>query len=696
MNSDENRLQISCQSLKGVGPKLAEKLGQMGLNTALDLLFHLPFRYQDRTRLTPINQLRQGQIALVQAKVRDVDIVFRGKRMMLCQIGDEIGLLTLRFFHFSNAQRIHLDNAGWIRCFGEIRRVGVALEMMHPEYQPINPNTPPPLAERLTPVYPTTQGVSQRLLRQIIAQAIVLLKQSNTLSELLPASILKRYQFPTLIESLCFLHEPPSAVRLSALTEGQHLTQQRLAFEELLAHHLCLRELRRKMQCYHAPALSKNSLLFKQFIQLLGFQLTGAQQRVLNEIEKEMASATPMLRLLQGDVGSGKTVVAGVCALQAVANGYQVAMMAPTEILAEQLFGHFSHWFSALGFSVAWLTSQVKGKKRQATLAKIASGEADIVVGTHALFQKEVLFCKLALVIIDEQHRFGVHQRMLLREKGSDDKTRPHQLIMTATPIPRTLAMSAYADLDHSVIDELPPGRKPIVTVVIPNTRRPSVIERIAEACKAGRQVYWVCTLIEESEVLQCQAAEKTFEALQAALPQLKIALIHGRLKAAEKDALMQAFKAHQFHVLVATTVIEVGVDVANASLMVIENPERLGLSQLHQLRGRVGRGSAQSHCVLLYQTPLSRNARERLHTMRSTQNGFEIAEKDLALRGPGEVLGTRQAGDVRMRIADLIRDQHLLGAVAEVAEQLQSQHPETVVRLIQRWLGASRQYGRV
>jgi ATP-dependent DNA helicase RecG len=695
--SAENRqIKDSVEKLKGVGPQVKARLEKLGVFRIMDLLFHLPFRYEDRTRLLKLEQVRPGQSVLVEGEIEHVNIV-RGRRLtMICRISDGTGVLNLRFFHFSNAQRRFLERGKRMRCFGDVRFGSMGYEMAHPEYQVLSGDVVPPLDQTLTPVYPSTDGVSQSLWRKLINQALAILKTSSDELELLPQVFLDDFNFPSMLQALLYVHKPPAQVKWLELTDGHHPAQQRLALEELLAHQLSLRELRQKSQKQEAYALPVNDEWKKLFLNQLSFTLTGAQERVCADIQKDFENPFPMLRLLQGDVGSGKTVVAAIAVLQAIANGKQAAIMAPTEILAEQHFQHFSAWFSVMDVKLAWLSSQVKGKKREAVLASILSGEAQVVIGTHALFQKDVEFKNLALVVIDEQHRFGVHQRLALHDKGKHSGFVAHQLIMTATPIPRTLAMCAYADLDHSIVDELPPGRKPISTIAIDNNRRAQIIDRIRFHCEKGRQVYWVCTLIEESEVLQCQAAERAAELLTKALPTLRVALIHGRLKSKDKEAMMQAFKNHEYDVLVATTVIEVGVDVPNATLMVIENPERLGLAQLHQLRGRVGRGEHESYCVLLFQSPLSKVARTRLNTMRESQDGFVIAEKDLQLRGPGEVLGTRQTGDIQMRIADLLRDAQLIPKAQKLADQLLQTHPNLAKAIIDRWLGAAKQYGAV
>ena len=696
MNNGPNTLdRVPVTELKGVGPKLAAKLAGLSIYTVQDLLFHLPLRYQDRTRITAIGALQAGVDAVIEGEIRAADIVFGRRRSLVCRLQDNTGTISLRFFHFSAAQKQALSNGTRLRCFGEARRGASGLEIYHPEYKTITESQPVAMLQALTPIYPSSDGLSQQGWRKLSQQALTLLKP-NTLIEHLPQPPNIRGERVSLEQALNYLHRPPANAPQQQLRAGEHPYQQRLAFEELLAHNLSLLKLRSDIQSLGAPCLRHENTLSEPFLAQLGFDLTGAQQRVLVEIINDLEQTRPMLRLVQGDVGSGKTVVAALAALKAVGSGYQTAIMAPTEILAEQHLTNFTQWMQPLGLKIGWLTGKVKGKRRQQQLAAIANHQVDIIIGTHALFQDEVEFAKLGLVIIDEQHRFGVHQRMALKDKAAANVGHPHQLIMTATPIPRTLAMSAYADLDTSVIDELPPGRTPINTVVIDNNRRPQVVERVRNACKQGRQAYWVCTLIEESEVLEAQAAEDSCESLRAALPELTVGLIHGRMKPDQKAAVMLAFKSHQLDVLVATTVIEVGVDVANASLMIIENAERLGLAQLHQLRGRVGRGSTASHCVLMYQAPLGQLGKQRLQTLRQSSDGFVIAEKDLQLRGPGELLGTRQTGLMQLRIADLERDQHLLEQVKKTAEALIQHHPQAVDALIQRWLADGEQYAQV
>jgi ATP-dependent DNA helicase RecG len=679
-------------ALRGVGPKMAEKLSLLGITQVYDLLFHLPLRYQDRTRISPIGALQAGIDAVVEGEIRAADVSFGRRRSLVCRLQDGTGTLTLRFFHFSAAQKAGLGTGTRLRCYGEVRRGASGLELYHPEYQRLEDGRTPPVEECLTPVYPGTAGVSQSVWRKLCAQALAVLSQGS-LPDLLPAG---SGQHMALAEALNYLHSPPPDAPQELIRQGRHPAQLRLVLEELVAHNLSLEKLRRQQRALGGPDMRSGERATAEFIETLSFELTGAQRRVVAEIAADLGSGQPMLRLVQGDVGSGKTVVAACAALQAIRSGYQVAIMAPTEILAEQHWLGFQQWFEPLGIGMTWLTGRLKGKARAATLEQLAGGEAELVVGTHALFQDDVRFDRLGLVIIDEQHRFGVHQRLSLSDKAGDRHGRPHQLVMTATPIPRTLAMVAYADLDCSVIDELPPGRQAVQTVLIDSERREQVVERVRAACAAGRQAYWVCTLIEESDALQCQAAEATCEELKAALPDTSIGLVHGRLKPAEKAGVMAQFKSGDIQLLVATTVIEVGVDVANASLMIIENPERLGLAQLHQLRGRVGRGADASHCVLLYQSPLGQHSKTRLTAMRESSDGFYIAERDLELRGPGEVLGTRQTGLMEFRLADIQLHADLLPQVRCLATSLADTDPSTVDRLIRRWLGDAERFASV
>lgn len=673
-------------TLKGVGAQLSARLEKLGLFTLQDLLFHLPYRYVDRTKITPIGSLLPYQAAVVEGNVSGANVVFGKRRSLVCRLKDGSGSINLRFYHFNASQKQALSNGEKVRCYGEVRPGVSGLEMYHPEYQVYSDASPPPLEQTLTPAYHTTDGISQPRLRGLIEQ-LFQFANSTMLPDLSPHKDSKH----SLLERLHYLHFPPQDALLEALIDGEHPYQQQLITEELTAYQLSLLRLREQRLNQHAPALVDASELISAFTQSLAFELTSAQQRVCDNIRSDLKKNTPMMRLLQGDVGSGKTVVAAIAALCATASGKQVALMAPTDILAEQHRSNFSAWFSPLNIRVAWLSGKQKVKERREQSSAIANGDAQLVVGTHALFQNDVSFHDLALVIIDEQHRFGVHQRLLLRDKGHT----PHQLIMTATPIPRTLAMSAYADLDYSVIDELPKGRLPVETVVISQKRREDIINRIRHACLDGRQAYWVCTLIEQSENLSAEAAEDAVTKLMEQLPDIKIGLVHGRLKPKDKEAIMVEFKAGNIQLLVATTVIEVGVDVPNASVMVIENPERLGLAQLHQLRGRVGRGTIASHCVLLYGDALSRHGKSRLQAMRSTSDGFKIAEIDLELRGPGEVLGTRQTGDIAFKVADLQRDLTLMPAIHEHAKIILSQQPLLAEQLIARWIGHSEQFAQ-
>ncbi|MEL4282778.1 MULTISPECIES: ATP-dependent DNA helicase RecG [Shewanella] len=682
---------VPITDLKGVAKRVAEKLAKLGITTVQDLLFHLPLRYEDRTQIYPIAALMPGNYGTIEAEIQSTQIIQGRKRMLVCNVRDNTGSMSLRFFNFSMAQRNAMQNGLMIRAYGEIRRGNHQAEIVHPEYKIVYPGEDIHLSDTLTPIYPTTEGLKQASWIKLTEQALELLEDGG-LAELLPANLQPNSM--SLKQALQTLHRPHAGISQFDLELGQHPAQQRLVQEELLAHNLSMLRLRQRSNLDAAVTMHASGQLLNPFLASLPFKPTGAQQRVVAEIGKDLAQPHPMMRLVQGDVGSGKTLVAALAALQAIENGYQVAMMAPTELLAEQHAANFTAWFDPLGLKVGWLAGKLKGKARAQSLADIESGAAQMVIGTHAIFQQQVTFNKLALIIIDEQHRFGVHQRMGLREKGINQGFHPHQLIMTATPIPRTLAMTAYADLDTSIIDELPPGRTPVTTVAIPDSRRNEVLERVRNSVVTDkRQAYWVCTLIEESEVLECQAAEDTAEELRQALPELSIGLVHGRMKSVEKQKIMADFKAGTIHLLVATTVIEVGVDVPNSSLMIIENPERLGLAQLHQLRGRVGRGAVASHCVLLYKAPLSQTASQRLNVLRQSNDGFVIAQKDLEIRGPGEVLGTKQTGLAELKIADLVRDQALIPHIQKLASHVMSQAPESVDAIIHRWLGHRQQY---
>ena len=680
--------------LKGVGPALSEKLLKLGIECLQDLLFHLPNRYLDRTRLVPLAALKPNQDVVIEGKVLTCDIIAGRRRSLLVVIGDETGRARLRFFHFSMAQKNALVTGKAIRVYGEARVGSQGLEIYHPEYQFLD-KSPRPLDTALTPVYPTTEGLHQTRLRDICLQAIQLLDDTKV-EDYIPAHLLPdKYQVPLMV-ALRFLHQPDPDVSLVELQSGTHPYQQRLALEELVAHQLSLQIMRRDTQMGEAAVLPvANAMEWRNtLLNSLGFSLTVAQQRVVQEIAQDLEQPVPMLRLVQGDVGAGKTLVAALAILQAVAGGKQAALMAPTEILAEQHKQSFQRWFDVLGIKTIFLSGRTKGKARTAICDMIADGRAQVAIGTHALFQDDVMFNDLSLVVIDEQHRFGVNQRLALNERNRSN-LRPHQLIMTATPIPRTLAMSHYSNLDTSVIDELPPGRTPIQTVALSQSKRSQVVNRVSDACQQGRQAYWVCTLIEESDVLEMQAAEAAYDELRLSLPHLRIGLVHGRMKAHEKAEVMLAFSEHDIDLLVATTVIEVGVDVPNASLMIIENPERLGLSQLHQLRGRVGRGTVQSHCVLLYGSPLSRQSTERIAAMRQTSNGFELAEIDLKLRGPGELLGAKQSGDIGFHVADLLRDADLLPLAQQLSATLIHQYPAEASQVIRRWLPQAMQYSQ-
>ncbi len=683
-------------ALKGVGDALAGKLAKLGIETVQDLLFLLPLRYEDRTQIVPIGTLRAGERSVVEGEIQLAEVAFRKRRQLLVRIADGSGFLTLRFFYFTAQQQAQLTRGVRLRCYGEARRGTLGLEIVHPEYRRADGEDAQRTEDSLTPVYPATEGVQQGRLRILTAQALAEAER-DSVHDWLPAELLRDLRLPPLAQALAYVHRPPPGADLAPLVAGRHPAQRRLAFEELLAHQLSLRLLRREIRADAAWPLAPAGALARRFRDSLPFALTGAQERALAEVRADLAVASPMLRLVQGDVGSGKTVVAALAALAAVECGFQAVLMAPTELLAEQHWQNFERWLRPLQLPVALLSGRLTGKSRQQTLDAIAAGsEVPVVVGTHALFQEGVRFGRLALAIVDEQHRFGVHQRMALREKGQADGRFPHQLIMTATPIPRTLAMTAYADLDVSVIDELPPGRTPVRTVVLAETRRDEVVARIESACRAGRQAYWVCPLIEESDELDYQAAEATYKALVAALPTLRIGIAHGRLTPTAKEAVMAKFRRGLLDLLVATTVIEVGVDVPNASLMIVENAERMGLAQLHQLRGRVGRGAAESSCLLLYKGPLSPLARERLEVMRTTNDGFEVSRRDLELRGPGELLGTRQTGLIQMKVAELVRDADLLPRVQKAAEVMLERHPDNIAPLLRRWIGAREHYGKV
>lgn len=692
---------VPITSLKGVGPKIAELLSHLEIFTTQDLLFHLPLRYEDRSKIYAISALKPGDRVLIEGAIDFAQFV--GKRRYLkCVLSDVSGAsIDLIFYHLVHVHHKRLVHARTlVRCFGEVR-IGFSghLEIVHPEYiytDELTENNLLSLSPCLSPVYPTTKGLSQITLRKLMRQALPLLQQKNYLPELLPDPIMQKNNFIALHDALRIVHFPPVDIDLEILLNGKHPAQQRFIFEELMAHQLSLQNMRYRARSNKAIALPHADHLSKKLLTQLPFQLTNAQHCALNEIEKDMMQNIPMLRLMQGDVGSGKTIVACFAALNAISAGYQVALMAPTEILCEQHYQNFLQWLTPLNIKVDLLLGRHTNAEQNKIKSSLISGEIKLIIGTHALFQDDVEFKNVCLFIIDEQHRFGVNQRLALMEKGLKTGYFPHQLIMTATPIPRTLAMTAYADLDFSIIDELPPGRKPITTVLISSEKRDDIILRVRANCKLKKQAYWICTLIEESDILQCQAAETTAQYLQDELKDLRVGLIHGRLSSDEKNAAMSTFSRGEIDLLVATTVVEVGVDVANASLMIIENPERLGLAQLHQLRGRIGRGNELSFCVLLYQHPLSEIAKKRLTLMRETQDGFVIAEADLEMRGPGEMLGARQSGLAQLRVADLIRDQSLLQQAKDASEFIVKTYPDLSAQLMQRWIGAEIKYLKV
>ena len=679
----------SVQQLQGVGAAAATLLEKLHIFSTDDLLFHLPRDYEDRSTIIPMNQLVVGRSYLLEGEVRSVDFPPGKKKSLAALLQDDFGKVTLRFYHIYKGLTDRIKIGQRLRIFGEVRVGARGLELYHPEIQVIQQHTALPKTQ-LTAIYPSTEGLTQPKLREYVRQALQY--HSDELAELLPKKYSNGYE---LKEALHYIHEPPTDANMLQLNQGSHPAQQRLIFEELVAHQVSLLTRRAYIRQIAAPRFNSSKVLAKHLLDGLPFQMTNAQKRVSKEILHDLKQDQPMLRLVQGDVGAGKTLVAAVAACHALEADWQVALMAPTEILAEQHYLNFKRWFDPLGIEVAWLSGKQKGKARAQAEQQIKQGHAQLIVGTHALFQDNVEFSKLGLVIIDEQHRFGVDQRLALRNKGTDQFT-PHQLVMTATPIPRTLAMSAYGDLDTSIIDELPPGRTPIQTVTIPLDRREQVLQRIASNCREGKQAYWVCTLVEQSETLDAQAAEATYQEIKERFSDINIGLVHGKMKADEKQSVMQAFKDNQLQLLIATTVIEVGVDVPNASIMVIENAERLGLSQLHQLRGRVGRGATASFCALLYKTPLSQNGQERLSILRESNDGFVIAEKDLEIRGPGELLGTKQTGDIGFRVARLERDDHLLSQAHYVAAQILKDYPQHADGLLKRWLPEAPRYAYV
>ena len=684
---------VPVTALKGVGPKIRERLGRLGIHSIQDLLFHLPLRYEDRTRVARMGSLCPGDVVVLHGMVRGAFIGYGRRRSLSVEIADESGSVYLRFFHFSAVQQRALRRGAEIQCFGEVRQGPRSLELVHPAYKLITPHTSITVEQCLTPVYSTTAGLTQSSFRKLTALALSILNTEDGLPEYLPQSILERRSLPPIKTALELVHRPPPDTSLAELSSPEYPARRRLIFEELVSHHLSLCVLREQHSRQHAPPLHADGILAERFAKDLPFTLTDSQRGVIEQIRSDLGREHPMYRLLQGDVGCGKTVVAAFAAVHAVEAGFQVALMAPTELLAEQHAGNLREWLEPLGVEFAWLKGTLSASDRETALTSIASGRATLAVGTHALFQERVEFARLGLIIVDEQQRFGVHQRFALRSKGIRQGLHPHQLIMTATPIPRTLAMTVYGQLNTSVIDTLPPGRIPVSTAVLPSTRRTEVIEKVRKACTTGGQAYWVCTSIETSEEMECETVLETSEMLQHALPQLRVGLVHGRMQSADKEKVMSDFKAGDISLVVATTVIEVGVDVPNATLMVIENAERLGLAQLHQLRGRIGRGNRAGVCVMMYRSPLSDHARARLSILRKTHDGFEIAGQDLALRGPGEFLGTQQTGIRQFRIADLVRDAELLPDVQRVASELMMRYPHCVSLLIERWLGKAEDY---
>lgn len=681
-------LELPSSVLPSTATALA-RLKKLGIERPFDLILHLPLRYEDETKLTPIAQAHAGQTVVVEGKVIDTEIAYRPRRMLVCRVRDDSGMVNARFLYFYPSQAKSFAVGARVRLFGEIRDGFFGAEMVHPRYRIVAKDEPLPTT--LTPVYPTTAGLSQDKLRKLIADAL----KACDLTDTLPAAVLREFGLTAFEASVRRLHHPPAGADLRALEDRSDAAWRRIKFDELLAQQLSMRLHRKRRNEAKAARLPPKKSLTSELLKTLPFALTAAQRKTAAEIARDLGSSHPMQRLLQGDVGSGKTIVAALAALQAIENGYQAAIMAPTEILAEQHYRKFSSWLEPLGVEIAWLAGNVKKKERDAALARIAEGSIKLAIGTHALFQDRVRFAKLGLAVIDEQHRFGVHQRLALGDQRVAKKLEPHRLMMSATPIPRTLAMSYFADLDVSIIDELPPGRRGITTKLVADSRRDQVMARVRDACLAGGQVYWVCPLIEESETLQLQTALATYHALSASLPDIRVGLVHGRLSGDDKGAAMQAFQRNEIQLLVATTVIEVGVDVPNASLMVIEHAERMGLAQLHQLRGRVGRGAAQSTCILLYQNPLGEAARERLKIIFENTDGFEIARRDLGMRGPGEFLGARQSGVPMLRFADISVDLDLLDAARATASALLEDEPAIAARHLTRWFGDRQNYLR-
>lgn len=686
MNEESKDLQ-SIQNLKGVGPKGASSLNNLGIFTIPDAAFHLPFRYEDRSFITPITEANYQTPVLIEGEIMKSTVVFRGRRMLFSEIYDGTGKLTMRMFNFAMAQHKALEAGMMIRCYGTITPGPNGKQMIHPQYQVFTKQDTMEVEKNLTPIYPTTSGLQQNKLRKIIESALVFCDKNNLLKE---ESENKNYsEYGNLLQTLQFLHKPPVDTNLTELIEGKHPAQQSLIKEELVAHMLCAGILKNELEGRTGPSMKDTSVHESQFLDSLPFDLTNAQNTVWKEIKHDLLANLPMRRLLQGDVGSGKTLVGALSALHAASNNYQTALLCPTEILAEQHFTSFSDWFARLGVKVMLLTGSTKTKEKKLIIEDLAEGKIDILIGTHAIFQAGIEFNNLGLTVIDEQHRFGVHQRFSMLEKGGKTNQSPHQLIMTATPIPRTLAMTVYGSLETSIIDELPPGRNPVQTSSRPDSYREKVIKRVEEVCLTGKRAYWVCTLIEDSEELEAQSAEELYKEISNSLPKLKVGLVHGRLKKEQKDSVIEQFRQGDIQLLVCTTVIEVGVDVPEATLMIIENPERLGLSQLHQLRGRVGRkANTDSHCLLLYKEPLSGLAEERIKTMEATNDGFQIAEKDLELRGAGDIYGLRQSGLMDLKIANPIRDSNLLLDAQKEAMELSKNEKAFAKTLVERWIG--------
>ena len=680
------------QNIRGVGPKIADTLSNLGIYRVEDAAFHLPYKYEDRTNLTPIGDAPYETPLLIEGEIVKSTVVFRGRRMLITEIFDGTGRLTMRMFHFAFAQHKNLKEGHRIRCFGTIRHGPKGKEMIHPQYQVFSKDEEVEIEDHLTPIYPSTSNLQQGRLRKLIQGSIVYCQKNNLLKENWETE--DEGGFKDLLSALTFIHNPPTETSLELLSSGQHPAQRKLIKEELVAHILCSGMLKRETELRKSPLMQSASRQENLLLGSLGFELTNAQTRVWDEIKQDFEKETPMRRLLQGDVGSGKTVIAALATLQASHNSLQTAFMCPTEILAEQHYENMTQWFTDLGIKVDLLLGSTKAKDRKRILSDLQSGKTQVLLGTHALFQKDVIFKSVGLTIIDEQHRFGVHQRFTLLEKGGDKEKSPHQLIMTATPIPRTLSMTVYGALDTSIIDELPPGRRPVETTSRPNSMRSKVIKRIEEVCLDGQRVYWVCTLIEDSDELEAQAAEELFKEISKEVPKVKTGLVHGRLKKEEKDKVINRFRKGDIQLLVCTTVIEVGVDVPEATLMIIENPERLGLAQLHQLRGRVGRkADTDSHCLLLFREPLSELAKERISTMENTNDGFVIAEKDLELRGGGDIHGLRQSGLMNLKIANPIRDSDLLESAQQEALLIAKTNELQARSLINRWIGARLDY---